>query len=206
MYRFFLAANIWCPEAGYALMRVLSDPSVFLAWASLCSLVFPLLEQWQWIDLISSKADGIQNEFLPLAGKRSWDKSRVAGRGRASVLMVSLMRSLSTAQRLSVRLSKPLLLSPNTCFINNRTPHWCWMESREVTWWWKDPREEKSVQGLILSAWFIIFSGVSSTNRSVGFWHQQLCCQTVEHDTRSYLIVNNKNKSIALLQLRLLHF
>lgn len=145
MYSFFLAAKIWCPEAEYALMRVLWDTSVFLAWASLYSLVFPLLERWQRIDLISSKADGIQNEFLPLAGKRGWDKSRVAGRGWASVLMDSLMRSLSTAQRLPARLSGLLSLSPNACFSNNRTPHWCWTaqrSQRETTWWWKDPREK----------------------------------------------------------------
>lgn len=159
MYRFFLAANIWCPVAEYALMRVLSDPSVFLAWASLCSLVFPLLERWQRIDLISSKADGIQNEFLPLAGKRSWDKSRVAGRGRASVLMDSLMRSLSTAQRLTVRLSRPLLVSPN---LLHQQPNPSLVldgpeESREATWWWNDPREKNSVQCLRLSAWFIFF-------------------------------------------------
>lgn len=209
MYRFFLAANIWCPVAEYALMRVLSDPSVFLAWASLCSLVFPLLERWQRIDLISSKADGIQNEFLPLAGKRSWDKSRVAGRGRASVLMDSLMRSLSTAQRLTVRLSGPLLVSPNTCFINNRTPHWCWMaqrsqEKRHDGGTTPERRIVFNVFAYLLGLSF--FSGVSSTNRSVGFWHQRLCCQMVEHDTRSYLIVNSKNKSITLLQLRLHHF
>lgn len=132
-------------------MRVRWDTSVFLAWASLCSLVFPLLERWQRIDLISSKADGIRNEFLPLAGKRGWDKSRVAGRGQASVLMDSLMRSLSTAQRLPVRLSRPLSLSPNTCFINNRTPHWCWMAQRS------QEKRHESVQCLSLSAWFIIF-------------------------------------------------
>lgn len=89
-------------------------------------------------------------------------------------------------------------------------------ESGETTWWWKDPGEKtqnnahKSSRKVFnVSAYLLglsFFSGVSSTNRSVGLWHQRLCCQTVEDDTRSYLIVNSKNKSIALLQLRLHHF
>lgn len=56
--------------------------------------------------------------------------------------------------------------------------------------------EEKCSMSQLICLVYHFFSGVSSTNRSVGFWHQWLCCQTVEHDTRSYLIVNNKNKSI----------
>lgn len=162
MYRFFLAANIWCPEAEYTLMRVLWDTSVFLAWASLCSLLFPFLERWQRIDLISSKADGMQNEFLPLAGKRGWDKSRVARRGRVSVLVDSLMRSLSPAQRLTVRLSRPLSFSPNTCSINNRTPRWCWTaqkgwEKRHDGGKTQNNAHKNPVHCLSVSAWFIIF-------------------------------------------------
>lgn len=90
---------------------------------------------------------------------------------------------------------------------------------RETKWWWKDSEEMKeatitiflkkvfyvsfNLNGVFL---YCFFKHVSSTNRSVGFGHQWLCCQTVEPNTRSYLIVNSINKSIVLLQLRLLHF
>lgn len=62
---------------------------------------------------------------------------------------------------------------------------------------------EKCSTSYLIRLYFIVFWRVSSTNRNVGFWHQWICCQTVEHNTRSYLIVNSKNKSIVLLQLRL---
>lgn len=104
------------------------------------------LARWQRIDLISSKAAGIQNGLLPLAGNRGWEKSSVARQGWASILMDSLMRSLSTAQRLPIVLSRPLSLWPNTCFINSPTLFWCWStqkKQKRKTWWWKDPQKMK---------------------------------------------------------------
>lgn len=112
-------------------------------------------------------------------------------------------------------LAKPLLYQqPNPSLVLVKPKE----TKRDTVWWSKDPEKiqlyteqwwpnfKKSVLHRIKFDCCFVFYRVFSTNGRVEFWHRWLCCQTEEHNSRSHLIVNSKNKSIVLLQLRLLHF
>lgn len=178
VFTFSMLANIWCPKAETTLMRVVWGTSFFLV---------------RWSD--QQRCQFCCLFFLPLAGKWVWDKSSVARQGWASVLMFLLMRSLSAAQRLPITLSRPILFFFKA--LSSSTTELLFGVG------WPDGDKERKLFYASVRLLVLIFWLVSSTNRSVRFWHQWLCCQTVEHNTRSYLIVNSKNKSIVLLRLRL---